>query len=126
MDRPGASCYVPPRKMQPRAAMHRGCRTPCPRDDADNKDVPAMPPSILASPPAVRSIASSEIQANSLSVSIYGDPSSEIDDLLESVRSHGILVPLVVARDGAGWEVVSGHRRLACARSLGLVEVPCE
>src|SRR5207244_1536652 len=40
----------------------------------------------------------------------------------------GILVALVVA-PGPGprtWEVISGHRRLACARALGLAEVPCE
>jgi hypothetical protein len=37
-----------------------------------------------------------------------------------------VLVPLVVRPDGPGWEVVSGHRRLACARALGLAEVPCE
>ena len=38
-----------------------------------------------------------------------------------------MLVPLVVARRARpGWEVLSGHRRLACARALGLAEVPCE
>jgi hypothetical protein len=39
---------------------------------------------------------------------------------------HGILVPLVVAPEGTAWEVLSGHRRLACARRLGLPDVPCE
>ena len=53
-------------------------------------------------------------------------PTGETDGLLESVRAEGVLVPLVVARVGTGWEVVSGHRRLACALALGLAEVPCE
>ena len=41
---------------------------------------------------------------------------------------HGVLVPLVVVAeaDTAVYELVSGHRRLACARALGLTEVPCE
>ncbi len=48
--------------------------------------------------------------------------SAEIGDLIASVREHGILVPLVVAAPGPEpqtWEVISGHRRLACARHWG-------
>ena len=68
-----------------------------------------------------------DLSPNPFSIAIYGDPDAEIGDLIESVRAHGILVPLVVApRRDDGWEVVSGHRRLACARALGLAEVPCE
>ena len=68
------------------------------------------------------------LKPNPFSLSIYGDPSAEIDDLMPSIREHGILVPLVVApgpKPGT-WEVISGHRRLACALALGLAEVPCE
>src|SRR4051794_38661349 len=83
-------------------------------------------PSTLTHPPGISPVPTGELHANALSLSIYGDPLREIDDLVESVRSHGILVPLVVAREGGGWEVVSGHRRLACARVLELPKVPCE
>ena len=68
------------------------------------------------------------IKPNPFSLSIYGDPSAEIDDLMPSIREHGILVAMVVApgpKPGT-WEVLSGHRRLACALALGLAEVPCE
>ena len=68
------------------------------------------------------------IEPNQFSISIYGDPSAEIDDLMPSIREHGILVAMVVApgpKPGT-WEVLSGHRRLACALALGLSEVPCE
>jgi ParB-like chromosome segregation protein Spo0J len=67
------------------------------------------------------------IKPNRYSISIYGEPAVGIDDLLLSVREHGILVALVVAPGPkAGiWELLSGHRRLACAVALGLVEVPC-
>jgi hypothetical protein len=63
------------------------------------------------------------------SVSLYGDPSGEVDDLIASVREHGILVPLVVAAPGPEpetWEILSGHCRLACARALGMIEVLCQ
>jgi ParB family chromosome partitioning protein len=68
------------------------------------------------------------IKPNQFSISIYGDPSSEIEDLLPSIREHGILVAMVVApgpKPGT-WELLSGHRRLACAMALDLAEVPCE
>jgi len=73
-------------------------------------------------------IATNQLTHNSFSVSIYGDPAAEIDDLLPSIRKTGILVPLVVVpgSEQESWEVISGHRRLACAQALGITEVPCE
>jgi ParB family transcriptional regulator, chromosome partitioning protein len=68
------------------------------------------------------------LEPDPFSVSIYGDPNAQIHDLKTSIREFGILVALVVtpgSRPGT-WEVISGHRRLACALSLGLLEVPCE
>ncbi|WP_435011369.1 DNA methyltransferase [Tundrisphaera lichenicola] len=67
-----------------------------------------------------------DLEANRFSLSIYGNPDAEIGGLLESVRDHGVLVPLVIVSSGTGWEVISGHRRLACARNLGFTDLPCE
>ena len=89
-----------------------------------------MTASALSSPPSVRLNATDELASSPFSISIYGDPKAEISDLLASVRVHGILVPIVVCPASGGertrWEVLSGHRRLACARALGILEVPCE
>ncbi len=73
-------------------------------------------------------IPADRLKLNPFSLSIYGDPRAEIDDLIPSIREFGILVPLVVAPDSqpGSWEVISGHRRFACALALGLSEVPCE
>jgi ParB family transcriptional regulator, chromosome partitioning protein len=70
----------------------------------------------------------SRLKPNAFSLSIYGDPAAEIDDLLPSIRDHGILVALAVAPGSlpGSWEVISGHRRLACAQTLGINELPCE
>jgi ParB family transcriptional regulator, chromosome partitioning protein len=70
----------------------------------------------------------SQLKPNDFSLSIYGDPAAEIDDLLPSIREHGVLVALVVASGHLPglWEVISGHRRLACAQALGLTKIPCE
>jgi ParB family chromosome partitioning protein len=58
-------------------------------------------------------------------ISLYGDPGADLDDLLPSIDAQGVLVPLVVVAEADGWRVVSGHRRLACARRLGLPGIPC-
>jgi ParB-like chromosome segregation protein Spo0J len=83
-------------------------------------------PLTVSNPPALRPIAVDKIRPSPFSVAIYGDPAAEIDDLIESIRRHGVLVPLVVTAESEAYEVVSGHRRLACARAVGLTEVPCE
>lgn len=80
----------------------------------------------LADPRAVRLLPTCSIHPNQFSIEIYGEPEGEAEGLLESVRAHGLLVPLVVRPVAEGWELLSGHRRLACARALKLVEVPCE
>ncbi|MFN2462833.1 MAG: ParB/RepB/Spo0J family partition protein [Candidatus Dormibacteria bacterium] len=52
----------------------------------------------------------------------FGD--AEMEGLIQSVRAHGILQPLVVARNGAGYRLIAGERRLRAARAAGLLEVP--
>lgn len=76
---------------------------------------------VLAIPPT-------QLRPSRFSRSIYGDSGAITDDLITSVRDHGILVSLVVAagREPGTWEVISGHRRLACALALGLTRIPCE
>ena len=46
------------------------------------------------------------------------------EELTESVRSYGILSPLLARPKGEGYELVSGHRRRLAAIKLGLEYVP--
>ena len=46
------------------------------------------------------------------------------EELTESVRSYGILSPLLARPKGEGYELVSGHRRRLAAMKLGLERVP--
>ncbi len=48
----------------------------------------------------------------------------EIDDLAASIREHGILQPLVVRRQGDGYELIIGERRWRAAQRAGVREVP--
>ena len=47
-----------------------------------------------------------------------------MDELVESIRVHGILSPLLARPKGEGYELVSGHRRRLSAQKLGLPTVP--
>jgi ParB/RepB/Spo0J family partition protein len=42
-----------------------------------------------------------------------------IEELSESIRLHGLLQPVAVVRNGLGYQLISGHRRLAAHRHLG-------
>jgi len=51
------------------------------------------------------------------------DPAA-LEELSESVRAHGILQPLVLRSQGAGFELIAGERRWRAARLAGLDRVP--
>jgi len=48
----------------------------------------------------------------------------EFDDLVASVRRHGVIQPIIARRSGAGYELVAGERRWRAAQSAGLSSVP--
>jgi len=47
-----------------------------------------------------------------------------IVDLVDSIREHGILEPLVVAKTPAGYQIIAGERRWRAAKMVGLKTVP--
>jgi ParB family transcriptional regulator, chromosome partitioning protein len=47
-----------------------------------------------------------------------------LGELAESIRSHGVLQPLLVRRLTDGYELIAGERRWRAARLAGLVSVP--
>lgn len=47
-----------------------------------------------------------------------------LSELMESIRTHGVLSPLLARPKGDGYELVSGHRRRLAAQKLGLKTVP--
>lgn len=50
--------------------------------------------------------------------------SDELASLSASIRTHGILQPLVVRQVGQGYQLVAGERRLRAAREAGMKNVP--
>ena len=48
-----------------------------------------------------------------------------IKELAQSVKLVGVVQPLVVTQDDAGYRIIAGHRRAAAAIEAGLATVPC-
>jgi ParB family transcriptional regulator, chromosome partitioning protein len=49
---------------------------------------------------------------------------ASLKSLAESIRSHGIVQPLLVRRRGDGYELIAGERRWRAAKLAGLAKVP--
>lgn len=47
-----------------------------------------------------------------------------LDDMVESIREHGVLNPVIVRKKGSGYEMLSGHNRQNAAKLAGLTEIP--
>lgn len=50
--------------------------------------------------------------------------SSALEELAASIRSSGLIQPVVVRRQGRGFQLVAGERRWRAARQAGLAEIP--
>jgi ParB family chromosome partitioning protein len=48
----------------------------------------------------------------------------ELKSLSESIKSHGVLQPLVVRKVGNDFQLIAGERRLRAAQAAGLSDVP--
>lgn len=48
----------------------------------------------------------------------------EFDELVASVRRHGVLQPVLVRPNESGYELVAGERRWRAAKDAGLVTIP--
>jgi len=51
-------------------------------------------------------------------------PEAQMLELTQSILDKGVLVPLLVRPNGAGFEILAGERRYRAAKRAGLAEVP--
>ena len=47
-----------------------------------------------------------------------------LDDLVDSIRQHGVIQPLIARLVGGNYELIAGERRWRASRKLGLASVP--
>ena len=76
-----------------------------------------------ASGPHVASLPITAIQPNPLQPRSVFD-ATRLEELANSIETHGIIQPLLVRRKGSAYELIAGERRLRAAKLAGLIEVP--
>lgn len=64
-----------------------------------------------------------ELQPNPLQPRGVITPESIID-LVDSIKEHGVMLPLIVAKTPAGYQLIAGERRWRASKLAGLTHVP--
>ncbi len=68
-------------------------------------------------------LAVDDILANPLQPRTQFQP-AKLEELAQSIRTNGIIQPIIVRRKNEGYEIVAGERRWRAAKLAGLNEVP--
>lgn len=48
-----------------------------------------------------------------------------LDELASSIRTHGVLQPILVRKLDDGYQLIAGERRWLASKKVGLTEIPC-
>lgn len=65
----------------------------------------------------------SEITKNPYQPRIDFDP-EELEDLISSIKVHGVITPVTVRKMKSGYELIAGERRLRASKEAGLKVIP--
>jgi ParB family chromosome partitioning protein len=88
------------------------------------QDSQSTPPVVVAVPATAQmTVPVDRIRVNPLQPRKNMAP-EPLEDLVQSIRAHGVLQPLIVRRIGDQFELIAGERRLRASRQLGLTDVP--
>lgn len=49
----------------------------------------------------------------------------DIDELVASIKAHGLINPITVTEEKDGYRIIAGFRRFAAMKQLGATEIPC-
>lgn len=47
-----------------------------------------------------------------------------LNDMVESIKEFGVIVPIVVRPIGTSYQILSGHNRVNAAKLVGILKVP--
>lgn len=51
-------------------------------------------------------------------------PQAQMDSLVDSIREHGVLQPIIVRPTSKGYKIIAGERRWRASKQLGIKELP--
>lgn len=54
--------------------------------------------------------------------SVFDD--ERIEELSQTIRTHGLIQPIVVRKEGSSFELIAGERRWRAAQKLGMTSIP--
>jgi ParB family transcriptional regulator, chromosome partitioning protein len=103
-----------------RKALGRGLSALLPQRTAA---APQPAPEQQRSGSQVSTISIGDIQPNPLQPRSVFD-ASRLEELSNSIKTNGIIQPLLVRRKGLVYELIAGERRLRAAKLAGLAQVP--
>ncbi|MBK7642653.1 MAG: ParB/RepB/Spo0J family partition protein [Planctomycetes bacterium] len=83
----------------------------------------ALPPSAELEPRAREELPLDAIRTNPFQPRVNFDPAG-LEELVQSIRQHGLLQPIVVRQQNDGYQLISGERRLRAFRELGRTSIP--
>ncbi len=127
----GLASLIPPKKdgASPGGASPF-VMTPISQGDADpaqSRVFPTATTEVSAVAPvpknALQEIPTSSIVPNPHQPRIHFDE-AKLEELVNSIKEHGILQPLVVTKNGEQYELIAGERRFQAAKRIGLATVP--
>ncbi|MDD4902504.1 MAG: ParB/RepB/Spo0J family partition protein [Patescibacteria group bacterium] len=105
----GLSSLIPPKKERSSAVI--------------KQDEYYAPMAGVAPGDGVLQVAPDEIEANPMQPR-KSFSEVDINELAESIKTYGIIQPLIVTRKGGRYELIAGERRLRAAKVAGLDKVP--
>ena len=76
-----------------------------------------------AEPSAANDLLVDEISPNRLQPRSYFDD-TKLEELVTSIKEHGVLQPVVVQKADSGYELIVGERRWRASKKLGLKKIP--
>ncbi len=112
--------------LQKQSGLGRGLGALIPpkSDDRNTESIPTQRVKAVGSATLVHEIPVEQIHPNPHQPRKHFDH-SQLEDLITSIKEHGILQPLVVtARDDGSYELIAGERRFRASKIAGLKKVP--
>ncbi len=104
----GLSSLIPPKANKFNAASQQQASAPELRESASIE---------------IRDLPVKEIAPNPLQPRQHFDDRT-VDELAGSIRTYGLLEPVVVVQEGESWQLVAGERRLRAFKKLGRQTIP--